>query len=162
MNDVRTRRLAPADWRLWRDARLASLADAPHAFGSTLAREERFGEADWRSRLSPDVGMCAIAVLDDQAVGTVGAYTPPDTDAPLLVAMWVGADARGRGVGDALVRDVLSWAAHGGWARVDLRVADGNVPARNLFLRNGFVPSGRREALESDPTVGTEYLTRTF
>lgn len=162
MDDLWIRRLTPADWRVWRAARLASLADAPYAFGSTLAREEAFAEADWRRRLVPDAGMCAVAVLGDRTVGTIGAFTPPDADTPLLVGMWVHPDARGHGAGDALVGEVLTWARERGDQRVELRVADGNDAARRLFLRNGFVATGRREPLESAPTHGTEYLARTF
>lgn len=159
MADLRTQRLTPDDWAVWRDARLASLADAPYAFGSTFARERAFGEADWRRRLDPATGMCAVAVLDERAVGTIGAYTPPDSDTPMLVAVWVHPDARGHGAGDALVADVLGWARERGHRRIDLRVADGNDAARHLFLRNGFTATGRREPLESDPSVGTEHLT---
>lgn len=154
------RRLVPDEWPVWRDIRLLALADTPSAFGSSLAREQKFGEADWRLRLSPDNGMAAVAMLGDRVVGAIGGYTPPDADAVLLVAMWVHPGARGRGVADVLVPDVLAWARENGWSRVELRVADGNVAARRLFERHGFVATGRRDTLESDATVGTESLVR--
>jgi GNAT superfamily N-acetyltransferase len=152
-----TTRLTGDDWRLLRDVRLAALADAPHAYGSSLAIEEGFGEADWRRRLGR--GLWTVALADAEPVGLVGAYVPGG-DTPMLVAMWVRPDARGQGIGGALVTDVLRWAAENRWSRVVLRVADGNDAARKLFLRHGFVPTGIREPLESDPTVATELLSR--
>lgn len=149
--------MRPEDWKIWRDVRLASLADAPYAFGSTLAREQRFAEADWRRRVSPENGLAAVAFLDSEAVGTVGVYTP-DSGEALLVAVWVHPGARGRGVGDALVAEALAWCREHGHAQVELRVADGNDAARKLFLRNGFTPTGSREPLESNPAVQTERL----
>jgi GNAT superfamily N-acetyltransferase len=153
---MRIQRLAPDDWKLWRDVRLAALADAPYAYGSTLAREQEFDEAAWRHRLAPANGMTAVAIDGDDTVGAIGGWTPADV--VHVVAAWVAPSARGTGVGDALVTEVLDWAREHGYPRVELRVADGNDSARRLFLRNGFHPTGRREPLESDPTVGTEYL----
>jgi ribosomal protein S18 acetylase RimI-like enzyme len=94
-------------------------------------------------------------------VGAVGGYTPNGADAVMLIAMWAHPQVRRRGVGDALIREVLAWARENRWSRVDLRAADGNAAARRLFERNGFVPTGRREPLESDPSIGTETLSRT-
>lgn len=155
---VRVRRLEPDDWKLWRDVRLAALADAPYAYGSTLAYEQQFDEATWRSRLAPSSGMTAVALRGDETIGAIAGWTPDGAEAVFLVAAWVSRDARGQGVGDALVTEVLNWSREHGYDTVELRVADGNEPARRLFLRNGFVPTGRREPLESDPTVGTEYF----
>jgi GNAT superfamily N-acetyltransferase len=100
-------------------------------------------------------------MLDERPVGAIGGYTPPGAQAVLLIAMWARPDLRGRGVGDLLVREVLAWARENGWSQVRLRVADGNSPARRLFERHGFVPTGRRDALESNPEVYTETLART-
>lgn len=146
----------PDDWRIWRDVRLASLADAPYAFGSSLALEQQFDEAAWRARLSN--GMAAVAFVGEDAVGTIAGYVPEDGNDPTLVAAWVHAGARGRGVGDALVAEMLRWSRERGHERVYLRVADGNHAARKLFLRNGFTPTGVRMPLESDPSAGTEFL----
>ncbi|HEY0700829.1 MAG TPA: glycosyltransferase, partial [Micromonospora sp.] len=51
---ARLRALDPEDWRLWRVARLAALAEAPYAFGSQLADWQGPGDREerWRSRLS--------------------------------------------------------------------------------------------------------------
>jgi ribosomal protein S18 acetylase RimI-like enzyme len=154
------RRLEPDDWKVYRDIRLSSLADAPHAFGSTLAREERFDEATWRGRLGQDNVVIAVAFENGDAVGIMGSYVPPETGEAMLVAAWVHAGARGRGVADALVTEVLAWARERGFEQVVLRVADGNDSARRLFLRHGFTPTGQWEPLESDPEVGAEFLVR--
>jgi RimJ/RimL family protein N-acetyltransferase len=150
--------LVPDDWQTWRDVRLASLADAPHAFGSSLALEQQFDEAAWRARLAN--GTAAVAFVGEDPVGTIAAYVPEDGNDPMLVAAWVRAAERGSGVGDALVAEMLDWACERGYGRVYLRVADGNDSARKLFLRNGFTPTGVRMPLESDPDVGTEFLVQ--
>jgi GNAT superfamily N-acetyltransferase len=152
------RRLTGDDWEMLRDVRLAALADAPHAYGSTLAREEAFDEAEWRRRLDGD-GMWAVAVRDTRTVGLVGAFLPA-RDTPMLVAMWVRPGNRGLGIGDGLITAVVGWARENRWSRVVLRVADTNDAARKLFLRAGFEPTGVRAPLESDPGVGTEELAR--
>lgn len=156
------RRLEPDDWKLFRDIRLSALADAPYAFGSSLAREQGFDEAAWRSRLSPDKGVVVLAFVDGETVGCIGIYTPPDTGEAMLVAAWVRPAARGGHTANALVTEVLDWSRERGFDKVVLRVADGNDRARKLFLCHGFTPTGEREPLESDPSIGTELLVRTL
>jgi ribosomal protein S18 acetylase RimI-like enzyme len=99
-------------------------------------------------------------VLGERVVGAVGGYTLPGAGTVFLIAMWAHPGTRGRGIGDLLVTDVLSWARENGRPGVSPRVADGNDAARRLFERNGFVSTGHREPLESDPTVGSETLAR--
>ena len=48
---VRVRTLGGHEWPLYRALRLRALADAPEAFGSTLAEEEARPDADWAWRL---------------------------------------------------------------------------------------------------------------
>jgi len=50
-------------------------------------------------------------------------------------------EKRGEGIGASLMREVESEAARRGCSKVSLEVADGN-PARHLYEREGFVPSG--------------------
>ena len=156
--EIRVRRLGPDDWKVWRDIRLAALADAPNAFGATLAEEQRFDEAKWRLRLTPSSGMAAVALDGPNAVGLIGGWTPEWTDAVFLVATWVDPAARRQGVADALVAEVLNWSRDHGYPRVELRVTDGNDVARRLYLRNGFLPTGDIEPLDSNPSIGAELL----
>jgi GNAT superfamily N-acetyltransferase len=149
-------RLTCDDWRLLREVRLAALAEAPYAYGSSLAAERDFDESRWRQRLGS--GLWAVA-RDEEPAGLVGTYLP-DEDTPMLIALWVSPGRRGRGVGDVLVSEVFQWAAENRWSQVVLRVAEGNDAARKLFLRHGFRPTGRRQPLESDPGVSTETLSR--
>ena len=44
-------RLGPDDWQEFREIRLRALADAPTAFGMTLADAEQQTEDAWRARL---------------------------------------------------------------------------------------------------------------
>ena len=63
--------LGPDDWRTWRDIRLRSLADAPEAFGSTLARERDFAEEDWLRWLT---GVAVLATVDGVPAALGGGY----------------------------------------------------------------------------------------
>ncbi|GGN14829.1 N-acetyltransferase [Lentzea pudingi] len=133
----------PDDWELWRDVRLEALAADPDGFGSTLAREQAYTEDDWRESVERDLKLVALA---PEPVGLVGAASKPD--GLHLYSMWVRSSHRGRGVGEALVKAVLAWAAEEGWKVVRLRVYDDNEPARRLYERLGFVDADEPEHME--------------
>jgi ribosomal protein S18 acetylase RimI-like enzyme len=135
--------VTPDEWRLWRDIRLEALTSDPDDFGSTLAREEEYSESDWRDKLAEGLKLVA---LDDGPVGLVAAA--PEPEGLYLYSMWVSSSRRGRGVGEALVREVLAWAAAEGWKLVRLRVWDDNLPARRLYSRLGFVDAFEPEHME--------------
>lgn len=97
--------------RLWRELRLAALAEAPAAFGSTLAEWTGAGDTAqrWRARLL-SVPLNIVLTYNGEAAGMVSATAPGDDGAIELISMWVAPFARGRGVGDAAVRRVLAFA----------------------------------------------------
>lgn len=137
---MKIHQVTPDEWRLWRDVRLEALAADPDEFGSTLAREQAYGEDEWRERLT---GGLKVIALDPDPVGLVG--TTPKPTGLFLYSMWVRDTHRGRGVGEALVKAVLAWAAEHDWKIVQLRVWDDNLPARKLYRRLGFVNSDEPE-----------------
>ncbi len=98
---------------------------------------------EWRERLE---GGLKLVALDPGPVGLVGAMSQPA--GLYLYSMWVRDSHRGRGVGEALVKAVLEWAAEHGWKVVRLRVWEDNVPARRLYKRLGFVDSAEPEHME--------------
>ncbi len=134
------RELGPDDWALLRTLRLAALAEAPYAYGSTLAEWEHADERRWRDRLS-SVATTFAALRDDEPVGLVSGYGPQDGTAE-LISMWVAPSARGLGVGAVLIEAVVDWATGQGARRVLLHVTEHNAPATRLYERHGFVPTG--------------------
>lgn len=140
MTTISVRPLQPADWDLYRAVRLAALADAPDAFGSTLGREQAFTEDRWRERLTRHCQF--VAEDDDGACGLIG-ILPAGPGVAELVSMWVSPAARGRGAGDLLVREALRWAHDHDSPQVLLWVAEGNDHAERLYARHGFQRTGR-------------------
>ncbi|HVC13703.1 MAG TPA: GNAT family N-acetyltransferase [Acidimicrobiales bacterium] len=130
------------DWEDWRALRRAALAEAPGAFGSRLADWSDGGDTEerWRARLDA-VAHNVLAELDGWTAGMVSAMSP-EGGAVELISMWVVPEARGRGVGDALVAHVCDWASDAGAARVVLDVRAANAPAISLYARHGFVDVG--------------------
>jgi len=147
---VSVRRVGPEDWASWRDLRLAALSDAPNAFGSTYDGQRAKTEADWRDRLDPRNGLTAIASLDGGPAGMIGGYVT-EPGVVELISMWVARTARGRGVGDALVAEVVRWAEEQPARDVRLWVTRGNEAAERLYARHGFVRTGDVQPLPSDP-----------
>ena len=138
-------RMRPEQWKRVRAVRLRALADTPDAFASTLSNEQNMPDEKWSARLATLDAATFIAVLDDRDIGiAVGAYFD---GAAGLFAMWLAPEARGKGIGDALIRAVIDWAKESGHDRLVLEVGDWNQPAINLYRRNGFEPTGRTGTL---------------
>ncbi|MFE6685018.1 GNAT family N-acetyltransferase [Streptomyces sp. NPDC057743] len=140
MGRISVRPLEPGDWARYRAVRLAALADAPEAFGSTLEREQAFTAETWRQRLA---GRDQFLAEDDgQACGLVG-IVPTGPSTAQLVSMWVAPTARGRGIANRLVGEALRGADTGGIVHLELWVTQGNDRAERLYARHGFQRTGR-------------------
>jgi len=149
---VSVRAIGADDWALVRDVRLAALSDSPDAFASTYEREAAYTEEQWRGWFSDRFALF-LAHLPDGAkpAGLAGVFDRDDGAG--LVSMWVRPDARGRGVGEALINATADWARNRGHQAMFLWVAEANEPARRLYERYGFTPTGDRQPLPSDPAV---------
>ena len=148
------RRLGPDDWETFRDDPARGLADSPDAFGSTLAREQAYGEDDWRRRLTGPV-----YVVEDPRPGrrrrhlrqrrhrrTSGACGPtPPTAAAATPARIL----------DALIPPDPRPSC-------DVNITNGD--ARAVYERYGFVGTGEVEPLRpglrpADRADGAAYAT---
>jgi GNAT superfamily N-acetyltransferase len=123
------------DWERWRDLRLSALAEAPEAFCSSLSDWEHQSERAWRDRLT-NVSTNLIAVLEGEDAGMVSAEAS-DNEVE-LIGMWVAPFARGRGVGDELVRAVINWSFPFKTRSVSFDPWWGSDRAATLYLRHGF------------------------
>ncbi|WP_162599721.1 GNAT family N-acetyltransferase [Nocardioides solisilvae] len=133
-------RVGPTDWERLRRVRLASLAESPEMFGSTLAREEAFDEAEWRRRAARPATF--LATCDGEDVGMGGVY---EVDGTWTVAgMWLAPDARGSGLVDLLLGACEEVVRAAGAHRVQLGVMEDNPRGRRAYERNGYAPTGER------------------
>jgi GNAT superfamily N-acetyltransferase len=139
-------RLTPEDGERLREIRLASLRDAPDAFGSTYDETAARPDSSWRGQL--ETLATFVAVVAGLDVGIVrGAPFDGEPTAAILLSMWVAPAARGKGAGEALVSAVADWAREEGFERLLLDVANDNAPAIALYARTGFLPTGETGTL---------------
>ncbi|MBQ0986300.1 GNAT family N-acetyltransferase [Streptomyces sp. F63] len=151
------------DWPLWREVRLAALTDAPHAFKARLADWDRGGEERWRARLGTPGAYNVVALLDDRAVGVAGGL-PGDGGGRTweLRSVWVGPEARGRGVADRLLAAVERQARRAGATQLKLAVVPGNDAAVELYRRHGFVATGERGDILPDGGAREQVMAKTL
>ncbi|GAB3760240.1 GNAT family N-acetyltransferase [Microlunatus parietis] len=135
--------LTPDDWTLWRDLRLASLRDAPYAFGSKLADWADAPEQRWRERLDRPNWHHVAALHDDRPVGVLTGLPAEEVDVAELLSFWVSPEARGQGVVAALVGAVETWASDRRAGVLRLTVRSDNARAIAFYRRYGFVDTGR-------------------
>jgi ribosomal protein S18 acetylase RimI-like enzyme len=150
------RMLAAADWAALKAARLSALAEAPHAFASTLERELAFTEDTWRDRAGSGLtfgawqGGTIVGLVTGLPEGQAAALPEGQAADWHLVGMWVSQQVRGSGIGDQLVGAVCARARKAGAANVTLWVTEVNGRARAFYRRLGFVPTGGRQLVRPD------------
>jgi ribosomal protein S18 acetylase RimI-like enzyme len=142
---ITIRSLAAADAEAYRAIRLAALAEAPEAFGASLAEEsarplERFAE-----RLTPPAPSLVFgAFVGRDLVGTAGFLAGSSEKSHHRGTLWgvyVAPTARGRGTGEALVAAAIAQAKRH-VVVLQARVVTTNRTARKLYERLGFRPYG--------------------
>lgn len=132
------RRLGPADGDDYRTIRLAALATAPDAFGSTYAAEVVRPAAAFAERLSQATVFGAHR--DGQIVGMAGYRRHDglkDKHKGSVWGVYVEPQWRGQGIAGALMQAVIG-AARGEVEQLLLAVVQGNDDALALYRRLGF------------------------
>jgi len=165
---VRVEPFVEDDWVAFREIRLRSLLDSPDAFGSTYGEESSRSEPAWRDWAAGRWrGGTAVALAGRDATGGVvgtatGAEFESEPGVAHLYAMWVAPDARGAGVGRALVEAVIAWARDRGCGRVVLSVTESNRSARAFYEACGFADTGERRPLREGSDLDVLILATTL
>ncbi|MEV5317512.1 GNAT family N-acetyltransferase [Streptomyces sp. NPDC052687] len=111
-----------------------------HAVTAPPAPDEPF----FRDTAGPDDHL--VAELDGRVVGYIrlGFPTPLPSNAHVrhIRGLAVAEEARGKGVGRALLRAAVEDARARGFRRITLRVLGHNAPARALYASEGFEVEG--------------------
>lgn len=153
------RPVAPQEWPRWRELRLRMLADAPDAFGTTLAEAQAMSDAAWQAAVAAEPSReLWFATRDGVCVGTARVQIEPDRLRSHLYAMWVAPEARRSGAARALVDAARSWARERGACEIALEVTASNLAALELYRTTGFVDTGRRGLLRPGSTLSTRTL----
>lgn len=155
-NEVR--RVRPDEWQALRDLRLRALETDPDAFGDTFERAVADDDAAWRARADRPDGTTFVAVASDgRFLGMAsGGPAPNRPDAGAVYGMWVAPEARGRGLGAALLGAVEDWARESGYRLIGLGVTTTNEPAIRLYTARGYTDIGDRYPLRE----GSELMIR--
>jgi ribosomal protein S18 acetylase RimI-like enzyme len=140
--------LAPVDWRVLREARLAALLDSPYAVTSTYAHESRWQEREWQRLL--DAATWIVARERDEVVGLVKSLTEPAHPTTRYVeSAWVAPTHRRLGVLRALLRALVEIDGPIGVTDLMLWVLEENHDAQRAYEALGFEPTGDRQFLPS-------------
>lgn len=162
MIDIRPVR--PEEFERFRELRLRSLRDSPHAFGSTEAVEALFGFDQWKQWVSerPEY---KVLVAEEGGVFVGTCSLAPILNRPEqfnLFALWVAPQVRRTGVGKRLVQALIDFGATTHRKRIRVFVAEKNDPALSLFYVLGFEDTGERYTLREDLPVDAWVLERSL
>jgi GNAT superfamily N-acetyltransferase len=118
------------------------------AHGEEYAAEYRFDTrfealvarivADYAAGNDPGRENAWIAEADGRRAGCVFCVDAGEDDTAVLRLLLVTADARGHGLGGALVDTCLAFARKAGYRRMRLWTTDPLVAARHVYLARGF------------------------
>ncbi|WP_202638014.1 GNAT family N-acetyltransferase [Bailinhaonella thermotolerans] len=142
---IHLRRLTPADAGEYREFRLAALREAPTAFTSSYEEERGKPLSTTVDRLTREIVLGAYG--EGALLGVAGLSLPSrgrERHKATLFGMAVAPRAAGRGIGKALVSEILAVAEGvGGLTQVALTVSEGNTRAERLYRSCGFETWGR-------------------
>jgi GNAT superfamily N-acetyltransferase len=148
---LRVRRAGEADAEALRAIRLEALLDSPHAYGTTYEDVIDWDQERWRDLLTGSAYFFGEVdgVVRAMALGGSHEDFPGQT---WLFGMFVGPDARGSGLADALVDAVAEWARLAGARELHLAVALEMTRAVSFYRRRGFVEVGEVRYMKRDPS----------
>lgn len=144
---LRTALFAETDFMLWE----------PAEFRDSAADEARQIE---RLNAAPN-SRFVVAMQGDEAVGfcVAAGGTVNRTRHSATLALGVRRSHWGRGIGGALLADMVGWSRSAAITRLELTVHTSNLRAIGLYLHGGFQVEGlRRKSLVVDGREVDEYL----
>lgn len=167
------RRIGETDGPLLRNVYLRMFADAPDAFSETLAEARAMAPTQWKGRaerFGKASDAVAFAALDaTEAVGFIAGFMGrfyeramhwDVTDTVTLARAWVTSECRQQGIGRALAESVKTWAVDRGAKMLETQVTENNEAAIRFYANLGFVDTGRREPLRSNPALQIYFLVQ--
>ena len=110
--------------------------------------------------LEKENSLFLVAYEDGKVIGYVGMEVIVDEGYIFNVA--VSADYRRRGVGYALVRELVTYSMKNSLCFITLEGRESNSAAISLYSKFGFIKAGERKNYYSDPTEAAVLMTKYF
>ena len=131
------------DWPQYRNLRLQSLQDSPHAFASTFESESKRSCEDWQNKIQAalDSGRNHIFLAEYEGVncGLVWCrLSEVDLNLAEIFQMWVNPDFRNLNIGQELMKAAINCANQNGANRIQLEVTTTNQPTILFYQKQGF------------------------
>jgi ribosomal protein S18 acetylase RimI-like enzyme len=108
------------------------------------ARREPLGES-LAASLADSSQLVVVGTIDDTVLGYGAVRTEPLRDGTVLGVVddiWVDPEARGIGLGEAIMDELVEWCEQRGCRGVDSLALPGNRATKNFFERFGLVARG--------------------
>ena len=140
---ITVRRIQGGEADLLKEMRLASLQDAPYAFGATydlvLQRtDEIWHEKAESSAHGPDRATF-IVFSDDLPIGMAALFRiESQVDLGELMQVWVAAEYRGTSAAWDLMTAIFDWARENNFRSIIAGVTKGNARALTFYTKYGF------------------------
>jgi ribosomal protein S18 acetylase RimI-like enzyme len=160
---MHVREAKPGEWEIFRELRLRALEDDPDSFRARYEERVDAPESEWREsfeRVLRDDHMVTFFAETDQPAGMSFARV---SDGQLQIfGMWVAPEARGQGLGRALLDAAFLWGKVRGAASARLAVTIGNDAGEYLYAKAGFEPTGETEPLREGSELSCAWLERSL
>lgn len=117
--------------------------------GQLASAPEELRDQDFRDRILSSSDRSRFVVVEVEGVaagyGILEGHKLAALAHVVFLTLAVNEDFQGRGLGRALMEELLAWArAHGQIEKVELQVRSSNVRAIGLYESLGFVEEGRK------------------
>lgn len=162
MANIQIIQLQLQEWEKYKKLRLEALQQEPQAYYSTYEGNVNEPDSMWQERLQEaeegKTQWLSFAKLDEELVGMVGAFSKPSETEAEIIAVYVSEKARGQGVGNKLMQDLLfNIQKNSSIKKLHLEVSSEQIAAVHLYKNCGFVITGKSEKALGDGKLHDVY-----
>lgn len=167
MDAIEIDALDPSEWEAYKNLRLLSLKEEPHAYLSTYANSSQEADDKWRLRLEDalkgDKQWLSFAKQNGKLIGMVGAFRIDDEPQAEIISAFVMKEFRGRGVGTKLMEHLLDTIQKNKEiTKAHLEVNATQPAAVQLYKNCGFVITGSVKRVLGDGEEYDDYVMEKY
>ena len=110
--------------------------------------------------LNNETSLFLVAKEENEVIGYIGMSIVIDEGYIFNVA--VSAKHRKKGIGSALIQELVTYGKKNNFSFLTLEVRESNENARSLYSKFGFIKVGERKNYYSDPVENAVLMTKYF